>query len=105
MEYGVTIMAAPLIAICCVCKRVRDDDPAFVSAAWTDLTGYLGRRQLSTFPYRLSHTYCPTCLAEQSVPSLEAVRSRRTRRGHPSSMPSAVANDGDEALLTNRKAS
>lgn len=99
-------MAAPLIPICCVCKRVRDDDPALVSAAWTDLTGYLGRHQLGGFPYRLSHTYCPACLKHQAVPSLEVARTRRSRRPRPAPISQPIAAEpANEPLLTDRKAS
>jgi hypothetical protein len=51
---------APLLAICCVCKRVSDDAVS-PSSAWIQLSAYLDLNHLQPADLRLSHTYCPPC--------------------------------------------
>lgn len=53
-----------IIAICCVCSKVRDGATASQPGGeeWVNLRGYMDKHGLRSGDVLLSHAYCPECL-------------------------------------------
>ena len=58
------MVTVPLLAMCCVCKRVAEEAPP--SSHWTSMSTYLHRHHLQQGDVKLSHTYCPACYDRQA---------------------------------------
>lgn len=54
-----------IIAACCVCGQVLDDEPPS-ETGWMTLDTYLHRHEATRADFQLSHTYCPTCYTIQA---------------------------------------
>ena len=73
-EYSATMSIKPsgevaaivTLPICCMCKRVSDDEDGSSPAVWTKLHTYLDRHHLRQTDFQLSHTYCPVCYSQQA---------------------------------------
>lgn len=53
-----------MVVICCVCEKVHDDIGVEIGQeTWQDFRIYMAKHLLKLRDVRLSHGYCPTCLA------------------------------------------
>ncbi|WP_299982050.1 hypothetical protein [Desulfobacula sp.] len=60
-------MLEGILPICCVCKRIRDDDTGELEPPrWVDVEAYISSKTDVDF----SHTYCPKCY-EQAMAEME----------------------------------
>lgn len=53
-----------MVAICCMCEKVRDDVAAQArqDEVWVELGTYLDDHECRPADLLLSHSYCPGCL-------------------------------------------
>lgn len=78
-----TVAAPFILPVCCLCQQVPDEGRPG-EPGWISLEAYVDRYHLGPLDYRLSHTYCPSCFAEQAkawdLPSVAPPASRRPVR-------------------------
>jgi hypothetical protein len=55
-----------ILAMCCVCDQVAEDGSQ-PQHRWTTLEIYLRDHGMTSLDYQLSHTYCPSCYANQAL--------------------------------------
>ena len=70
------------VPICCICKRVSDEEDDSSSPVWMKLQRYLDRHHIQQSDFQLSHTYCPACYSQQArawhLPHLAAPPLKRS---------------------------
>ncbi len=52
-------MEMPVIAVCCVCKAVREQEESIQGDTWMPLDMYLDRHDLRETNFQMAYTYCP----------------------------------------------
>lgn len=52
-------MEMPVIAVCCVCKAVREDEVSIHGDTWMPMDTYLDRHDLRETNFQMAYTYCP----------------------------------------------
>lgn len=53
----------PVVVICCLCRRIRDDlGPESGAGLWYEPYLYLAMHSLGAEEFQMSETYCPSCL-------------------------------------------
>ncbi len=80
----------PFIPICCVCGLVRDDhglENTGRHESWCNLGLYLDSYGLRDSSYKLTHTYCPSCV-DRYVPAGKSARAQQ--KMPPPRMPKEV---------------
>ncbi|MBD0315440.1 MAG: hypothetical protein ICV75_02005 [Nitrospiraceae bacterium] len=55
-----------IVAVCCVCDQVAEDGSQ-PQNRWTNLETYLHDHGIAGADFQLSHTYCPSCYADQAL--------------------------------------
>lgn len=73
-----------LATMCCFCEKIRDDRASNRSqASWHPFSMYMDKYGLRPEAVRISHAYCPDCLAYYK----EFLSSRKEARERPTERP------------------
>jgi hypothetical protein len=63
----------PLLAVCCLCRLVRDEiGPSLASARWVTQRTYRNTHGVSPATCLQTHTYCPRCFTQVMEKTIRA---------------------------------
>ncbi len=81
------------VTVCCFCEKVRADIEAEAGRGlWQDFQLYMATHRLRPADVRVSHTYCPGCLAYYRnflASSENAINRNETEGGHDGAVTNA----------------